>query len=97
MDRIGLKKIVKELVSLEELTVSQDIDMVKDRVKEWIDDRSKPEVDFDDEQQQSYKEDLTNLRVLEWLNKILSDPKETSATIQDVDSESMKTKKKRKG
>ena len=90
VDRIDLKKIVEELVGLEEITVSQDIDIVDDRYDEWIDDRSKPEVEFDDEQQQSYEQDLTNLRVLERLNEMTSDPKETSVTIQDVDRESMK-------
>ena len=49
-----------------------------------------PEVEFDDEQQQSYEQDLTNLRVLEWLNETTSDPEDTSVTIQDVDRESMK-------
>ena len=90
MDRIDLKKIVEEVVGLEEITVSQDIDIVDDHDDEWVDDWSKPEVEFDDEQQQSYEQDLTNLRVLEWLNETTSDPKETSVTIQDVDRESMK-------
>ena len=76
-------------MGLEEITVSQDIDIVDDGDEECIDDRSKPEVEFDDEQQQSYEQDLTNLRVLEWLNEMTSDPKETSVTIQDVDRESM--------
>ena len=53
VDRLDLKKIVEELV--EEITVSQDIDIVDDRDEEWIDGRSKPEVEFDDEQQQSYE------------------------------------------
>ena len=87
---MDLKKIVEELVGLEEITVSQDIDIVDDRDKDWIDDRSKPEVEFDGEQQRSYEQDLTNLRVLEWLNKLTSDSKETSVTIQDADRESMK-------
>ena len=90
VDRIDLKKIGEEEVGLEEITVSQDIDIVDDHDDEWIDDRSKPEVEFDDEQQQSYEQDLTNLRVLEWLNEMTSDPKETSVTIQDVDRESIK-------
>ena len=64
--------------------------MVDDRDEEWIDDRSKPEVEFDDEQQQSYEQDMTNLRVLERLKEMTSDSKETSVTIQDVDRESMK-------
>ena len=45
---------------------------------------------FDEEQLEIYEEDLTNLRVLEWLNEMTSDPKETSVTIQNVDRESMK-------
>ena len=62
VDRIDLKKIVEEVVGLEEITVSQDIDIVDDHDDEWPVDRSKPEVEFDDEQQQSYEQDLTNLR-----------------------------------
>ena len=90
VDRIELKKIGEEVVGLEEATVSQDIDIVDDHDDEWVDDRSKPEVEFDDEQHQSYEQDLTNLRVLEWLNEMTSDPKETSVTIHDVDRESIK-------
>ena len=52
VDRIDLKRIVEELVSLEELTVSQDVDMVDDHNEECIDDRSQPEAESDDEQQQ---------------------------------------------
>ena len=70
--------------------MSQDIDIVDDHDDEWVDDRSKPEVEFDDEQQQSFEQDLTNLRVLEWLNQMMSDPEETSVTIQEVDRESIK-------
>ena len=83
-------------MDIEEITVSQDIDLVDDRDEEWIDDRSKNEVEFDDEQQQSYEQNLTTLRVLEWLNKMTSDPKETSVTIQDVDRQSMKYTKTEK-
>ena len=90
VDRTDLKKIVEEVVGLEEITVSQDIDIVDDHDEEWVDDRCKPEVAFDDEQKQSYKQDLTNLRVLDRLNEMTSDPKEPSVTIQDVDRESMK-------
>ena len=93
VDRIDLKKIVEEVVGLEDKTVSQDFDIVDDHDEEWIEDRSQPEVEFDDEQQQCYKQELTNLRVLEWLNGMTSDPKETSVTIQDVDRESMKYRK----
>ena len=90
VDRIDLKKIVEEMVGLEGITVSQDIDIVDDHDQEWIEDRSKPEVEFDDEQLESYEKDLTNRRFLEWLNEMTSNPKETSVTIQDVDRDSMK-------
>ena len=63
MDRRDLKKIVEEVIGLEDITVSQDIDINDDHDEEWIEDRSKPEVEFDDEQQQSYEQKLTNLRV----------------------------------
>ena len=53
LDRIDLKKIVEEVVGLEEITVSQDIDIVDDHEEEWVDDRSKTEVEFDDKQQQA--------------------------------------------
>ena len=93
VDRVDLKKIREEVVGLEEITVSQDIDLVDDHDDEWVNDRSKPEVEFDDKQQQSYEQELTNLSVFEWLNEMTSDPKETSVTIQDVDRESMKYRK----
>ena len=97
VDRIDLKKIVEELVCLQKITVSQDIDIVDDSDEEWVDDRSKTEVQFDDQQQQSYEQDMTNLRVSKWLNEMTLDPKETSVTIQDVDRESMKYIKTEKG
>ena len=93
VDRIDLKKIGEEVVGLEEIIVSQDIDIIDDHDEEWVDDRSKPEVEFDHEQQQLYEQTLTNLRILEWLNEMTSDPKETSVTIQDVDRGSMKDMK----
>ena len=56
-------------MGLEGITVSQDIDIVNDHDEEWIEDGSKPEAEFDDEQQQYCEQELTNLRVLEWLNE----------------------------
>ena len=51
VDEIDLRKIVEELVGLEEIPASQDIDIFDDEDKEWID-----EMEFDDEeQQQAYK------------------------------------------
>ena len=60
VDRIDLKKIGGKVVGLEEITVSQDIDIVDDHDDEWIDDRSKPEIELDDEQQQSYDQDCVS-------------------------------------
>ena len=70
VDKIDLKKIREKVVGLEDITVSLDIDIVDDHDKEWIEDRSKPEVEFDNEQQQSSEQELTILRVLEWLNEM---------------------------
>ena len=58
VDRIDLKKTVEEVVGLEVKTVSQDIDIEVDHDQEWIEDRSKPEVEFDDEQQESYEQEF---------------------------------------
>ena len=56
MNRIDLKKIEELVAGLEEITVSQDIDIVDDHDEEWVDDRSKLEVEFEDDQQQSYEQ-----------------------------------------
>ena len=74
VDTIDLKKIVEELVGLEEIPAHKT-DIVQDQDKEWVDDRSKPEVEIDDEQQQSYEQELMNMRVLEWLDEMTSGPK----------------------
>ena len=50
VDKLDLKKIVEKLVGLKEIPASQDIGTVDDRDEEWVDDRSKLKVDFDDEQ-----------------------------------------------
>ena len=63
MDRIDLEKIVKDLVGLEKILASQDTAIVAYQDKKWINERSKTEVEFDDEQQPSYEQELTNLRV----------------------------------
>ena len=38
-----MEKIVEDLVSLEEITVSEEVGFVDDQDKEWIDNRSKQE------------------------------------------------------
>ena len=57
-------------MGLEEIPASQYIDIVDDQDEEWLDDRSKPEEEFDDQQHQSYEQELTNLRAFEWLNEM---------------------------
>ena len=55
VDRIDLKKIVEEVLGLEDITVSQNIDIVDDLDQEWTEERSKPEVEFEEKQKQSYE------------------------------------------
>ena len=64
--------------------------MINDTDQDWIDDRSKPEVEFEPEAEQMHEKELTNLRVLEWLKALPADPKETILTIWDVDQTSIK-------
>ena len=78
------------LVRLDELVVPQEIDLVNDTEKDWIDNRSEPEVEFEPEMEQMHEHELINLRVLEWLHDLPADPKETIATIQDVGQKSIK-------
>ena len=85
-----MTRIAEYLVGQDWIMASQKVDIGDGQDKEWIDDRSKPEVDFEDEQQQSHEQELNNLRVLEWLNEMTSDPKKTSVTTQDVDREGVK-------
>ena len=61
MDRIDLKKITEDLVVLKEINASRETDVVHHQDNEWLEDRTKPEMEIDDELQQSYN--LTNLYV----------------------------------
>ena len=58
--------------------------------RDWIDDRSEPEVEFEPEAEQTHEQELTNLRTLEWLHDLPPDSKETILTIQDVDKNGVK-------
>ena len=58
--------------------------------QDWIDYRPEPEVEFQPEVEQTHEQELTNLRVLEWLHDLPADPKETILTIQDVDKDGIK-------
>ena len=66
---------MEELLGLEEIPTHKT-DIVQDQDREWVDDLSKPEVEIDDEQQQSHDQELTNMRILEWLDETTSVPKE---------------------
>ena len=52
MNKTDLQRIAEDLVGLEEITASQELDIVDDQDNEWLVDRSKVEVEIDDEQQQ---------------------------------------------
>ena len=60
---------------------SQDIHLINDTETDWIDDRSQPEVEFEAEVERMHEQELTNLRVLEWLHDLPADPKETILTM----------------
>ena len=68
----------------------EKIDLVNDMDQDWIDDRSEPEVELEREAEQTHEQELTNLRVLEWLHDLPTDPKDTILTIQDVDRDGIK-------
>ena len=74
VDRIVLSNPIDYLVRLDEIVVPQEIDLVDDTEQDWIDDHSEPEVEFETEMEQMYKQELTNLRVLEWLHDQPADP-----------------------
>ena len=84
IDRIVLSDMMESLVGLDEVAVPREIDLVNDMDEDWIDDRSEPEVD------QVHEQEVTNLRVLEWLHDLPTDPKETILKIQGVDKDGIK-------
>ena len=47
-------------------------------------------MEFEPQAEQTHEQELTNLRVLEWLHDLPTDPKETILTIQDVDKDGIK-------
>ena len=77
-------------MGLDEVAVLEEIDLVNDMDQDWIDDRSEPEVEFEPEAEQTHGQELTNLRVLEWLHDLPIDPKETTLTIQGVDKDGIR-------
>ena len=77
-------------MGLDEVAVPRDIHLVNDMDQDWIDDRSEPEVEFEPEVDQTHEPELTNLRVLEWLHDLPTDPKETILTMQYVDKDGIK-------
>ena len=76
VDRIVVSDVIDSLVGLDEVAMLEEIDLVNDMDQDWIDDRSEPEVEFEPEAEQTHEQELTNLRVLEWLHDLPTDPKE---------------------
>ena len=89
-DRIVLSDMMESLMGLDEIAVPREIDLVNDMDWERINDRSKPEIEFDSEVEQNHEHEITNFRVLEWLHDLPADPKETILTIQDVNKGGIK-------
>ena len=77
-------------MGLDEIVVAQEIDLVDDTEQDWIEDHSESEVEFEPEMEQMHEQELTNLRVLEWLHDFSADTLETILTIQNVDQTSNK-------
>ena len=73
IDRIVLSDMMESLVGLDEVVVPREIDLVNDMDQDWIDDRSNPELEFEPEVDQTHEQELTNLRVLEWLYDLPTD------------------------
>ena len=48
------------VVGLDEVAVPKEIDLVNDMDRDWIDDRSEPEVEFEPETEQTHEKELTN-------------------------------------
>ena len=90
IDRIVLSDMMESLVGFDEVAPPREIDLVNDMDQDWIDDRSEPEVEFEPEVDQTHEQEFINLRVLEWLHDLPTDPKETILTIQDVDKDGIK-------
>ena len=82
--------MMDSLVELDEVAVPKEVDLVNEMDQDWINDRSEPEVEFEPEAEQTHEQELTNLRVLEWLHDLPADPKETILTIQEVDKDGIK-------
>ena len=90
IDRIVLSDMMESLVGLDEVAVPREIDLVNDMDQDWIDDCLESEVEFEPEVDQTHEQELTNLRVLEWLHDLPTDPKETILTTQDDDKDGIK-------
>ena len=77
INMIVLSHIMDLLVGLDEVAVPKEIELDIDMDQDWIDDRSEHEVEFEPEVEQTQEQELTKLRVLEWLHDLPADPRET--------------------
>ena len=90
IDRIVLSDMMESLVGLDEVVVPQEIDLVNVTEQDWIEDCPEPEVELEPETEQMHQQEMTNLRVLEWLIDLPANPKDTILTIQGVNQNSIK-------
>ena len=61
VDRIVFRDVAYSIVGLGEVVVSQEIDLINDTDKDWIDDHSESEVEFKPELEQMHDKELANL------------------------------------
>ena len=50
--------------------VPQEIDLVNDTEQDWIDDCFDSEIEFEPETEQMHEQELTNLRIFQWLHDL---------------------------
>ena len=72
------------IVGLDRIVAPPELDLVDDTERDRIDDHSECEVEFEPEMEQMHEQELTNLRVLEWLHDLPADLKEKTSKIRDV-------------
>ena len=68
VDKTVLDDVTDLIVGLDEIVVSQNMDLIDDTETDWIDDQPEPEVEFKPEMEQMHEQELTNLWVLKWLH-----------------------------
>ena len=57
VDSIVLSDVADSIVGLDEIVVSQEIELINDTDQNWIDDRSEPELEFEPEVKQMHEKE----------------------------------------